>query len=166
MMPFNTKSKVPVWDIIARDGWFCSYCGDAISAEDMTVDHVTPTTRGGADTLSNVVVCCRWCNSEKGDMTLEEYRHWRACCRYVFDIAPREIFEYGAVQITIKKSSFVSTIAPIALWMGTDTIDNDFKATIESGGAIVVGLTRGTDKGDVVFMSGPLYEYYKMKRDE
>jgi 5-methylcytosine-specific restriction endonuclease McrA len=41
------------------------------------VDHLFPLARGGTDVLANVVPCCRRCNAEKSDMTLDEWRAWR-----------------------------------------------------------------------------------------
>jgi len=33
------------------------------------VDHVYPKSRGGEDTLDNLVACCRTCNIKKKDST-------------------------------------------------------------------------------------------------
>lgn len=68
------KFQVPKWfrdAIYDRDGWACFYCGDP---EDLTLDHVTPQSRGGDDSEENLVTCCRVCNSSKGDKTPEEWR--------------------------------------------------------------------------------------------
>jgi hypothetical protein len=40
----------------------CCYCGDR---ELLTVDHLIPTKRGGANTGDNLVWACRSCNSSK-----------------------------------------------------------------------------------------------------
>ena len=45
---------------------FCSYCG---RANDLTVDHIIPLSRGGLSVPSNVQVLCRICNSEKSNRT-------------------------------------------------------------------------------------------------
>lgn len=49
--------------IFARDGFRCQYCGTTAS---LTVDHVTPRSRGGASTWDNVVTACAPCNLRKG----------------------------------------------------------------------------------------------------
>lgn len=38
-----------------------------------TVDHYVPLKRGGADTLSNMVLACFRCNHAKDDMTPEQF---------------------------------------------------------------------------------------------
>ncbi len=50
--------------IFARDGFRCQYCGGTSS---LTVDHVTPRSRGGGSTWDNVVTACAPCNLRKGD---------------------------------------------------------------------------------------------------
>ena len=51
---------------LERDGYICSYCG----REATEADHVTPTSKGGTDELSNLVASCKPCNSSKQDRTL------------------------------------------------------------------------------------------------
>ncbi len=48
----------------------CAYCG---SKTNMTVDHVIPLCGGGAHTKSNIVPCCRKCNTLKGIKTKENF---------------------------------------------------------------------------------------------
>ena len=42
----------------------------------MTYDHVIPVSLGGGRTDENRVVACRWCNSRKADMMLDEWISW------------------------------------------------------------------------------------------
>jgi 5-methylcytosine-specific restriction endonuclease McrA len=58
--------------VLRRDGNRCAYCAGAAT----TVDHITPRSRGGADTWENLVACCLRCNNAKGDRTLTEMR-WK-----------------------------------------------------------------------------------------
>lgn len=60
--------------IYARDGYKCVYCG---SFSDLTIDHVTPVSRGGTNSLSNLATACRSCNSSKNDKTPEEWKGGR-----------------------------------------------------------------------------------------
>ena len=39
-----------------------------------TKDHLMPKSLGGSRRLNNIVVCCSECNTQKGNLTLEEYR--------------------------------------------------------------------------------------------
>lgn len=39
-----------------------------------TLDHLTPVSRGGADTFENTAAACRTCNVRKGDMSVDEFR--------------------------------------------------------------------------------------------
>jgi len=57
-------------NIYLRDNHTCQYCGKAGS--NLTIDHVVPKSRGGADSWENMVVCCARCNNRKGSKTPEE----------------------------------------------------------------------------------------------
>ena len=58
--------------VLARDNFRCVYCGR--SARDdgvvLEVDHVYPKSKGGKDTMDNLVTACRDCNQGKKDMVL------------------------------------------------------------------------------------------------
>lgn len=59
-------------NIYARDGFVCQYDGLRYDAEDLTFDHVQPRSRGGRTEWTNIVTCCRGCNSSKADRTPHE----------------------------------------------------------------------------------------------
>lgn len=43
----------------------CHYCNEKFNKALLTMDHVIPIIRGGKSTRTNVVVCCKKCNSKK-----------------------------------------------------------------------------------------------------
>lgn len=55
----------------------CPYCGVPMSYrrfdDNPTRDHKIPKSRGGAMLRNNIHVCCRACNSDKGNLDDEEY---------------------------------------------------------------------------------------------
>lgn len=55
--------------VMARWGYTCGYCG----APAAHMDHITPLSRGGADTEGNVIPACAGCNLSKGAKTLAEW---------------------------------------------------------------------------------------------
>lgn len=71
----------------ARDGTACHYCGgetfvlpvgvpfdtDQLKAE-RTLDHRVPVSRGGTDTLDNLVIACRTCNNRKGTRSYDVFK--------------------------------------------------------------------------------------------
>jgi hypothetical protein len=55
----------------------CYLCGKQITEnDDLTVDHKIPHSRGGKTKESNLAICCRACNDDKADMTVEEYKNY------------------------------------------------------------------------------------------
>lgn len=43
----------------------CHYCGQRFAAEELTMDHLVPLSRGGRSTRGNVVAACKECNNRK-----------------------------------------------------------------------------------------------------
>ena len=72
---FNLRTTSPgeakrMWRRQIREKWDhqCAYCG---SEENLTIDHIVPQSKGGADFTKNVVCCCHDCNQSKG------HEHWK-----------------------------------------------------------------------------------------
>ena len=59
--------------VIARDNSTCYLCERVLSADEITLDHVVPVTRGGTHTADNMKVACNSCNAAKGNKLLSEY---------------------------------------------------------------------------------------------
>lgn len=59
-------------NVYKRDGFTCVYCGST-DRSDLTLDHVNPRAKGGKDAWDNLVTSCSKCNSEKADLTCEEW---------------------------------------------------------------------------------------------
>ena len=58
-------------NIMVRDNFECVYCG---SKKDLTIDHVTPQSKGGKHSWDNMVTACIHCNQKKRDRTPNEAR--------------------------------------------------------------------------------------------
>ena len=60
--------------VILRDGGICQYCGSRPRV--ITMDHLLPISKGGANEMSNVVVACKRCNAIKSSKTPLELFNW------------------------------------------------------------------------------------------
>lgn len=60
--------------VYAKCKGHCAYCGRPITLEEMTADHVVPKAAGGSNKISNLLPCCRECNSSKANSSLSQYR--------------------------------------------------------------------------------------------
>lgn len=60
--------------------WRCAYCG---SDKALTVDHRVPLSRGGDDSVQNLIPACPSCNSSKHDRTELEFQAWQALLEFV-----------------------------------------------------------------------------------
>lgn len=63
--PRKAISRRLRYEILRRDNYTCRYCGLKASETELTVDHVKPTALGGTDDPTNLVACCKDCNSGK-----------------------------------------------------------------------------------------------------
>jgi 5-methylcytosine-specific restriction endonuclease McrA len=50
----------------------CAYCREPVDLNNSSLDHKTPKSRGGTNSLSNLVLACRRCNRFKGSLTVAE----------------------------------------------------------------------------------------------
>ena len=60
--------------LFVRDRHVCAYCGGHFHDDDLTREHIIPTSRGGLDTWMNCITACRTCNGNKGNRLPEEAR--------------------------------------------------------------------------------------------
>ena len=60
--------------IYMRDKFRCQYCGEKRGANELTLDHILPRSRGGDNSPVNIVTACVGCNQRKGSRTPDEAR--------------------------------------------------------------------------------------------
>ena len=64
---FPTKTNI--WK---RDNYTCQYTGKKLTKEELSIDHILPSSRGGENTWENLVTCDRNLNVWKSDRTPKE----------------------------------------------------------------------------------------------
>jgi len=60
------KNKVPFSkrNVMVRDRYQCAYCG---TNRNLTIDHITPVSKGGKSSFENCITACKSCNNKKGN---------------------------------------------------------------------------------------------------
>ncbi|MDH5753369.1 MAG: HNH endonuclease [Deltaproteobacteria bacterium] len=56
----------------------CHYCRQRFPARELTMDHIIPLVRGGRSVKSNLVPCCKECNSRKKYLLPQEWEEYMA----------------------------------------------------------------------------------------
>lgn len=51
----------------------CLYCDTKLTLENATTDHIIPISKGGNNAQVNLVVCCKDCNNERGNLNFKFY---------------------------------------------------------------------------------------------
>ena len=57
--------------LLARDRYTCAYCAQRFRADQLDLEHIVPSSKGGADSWTNLVAACKACNHRKADRTPE-----------------------------------------------------------------------------------------------
>lgn len=60
--------------IYAETAGKCIYCGNDVSREESTLDHIVPKKGRGGKNRDNLICSCQECNRQKGAMTAREFR--------------------------------------------------------------------------------------------
>ncbi len=67
---YSVDERTSVWEDYGR---MCHYCDKKLprpgtkSGRATHFDHLVPVSKNGSHSLKNLVVCCKRCNTEKGD---------------------------------------------------------------------------------------------------
>lgn len=64
---FNAEQRRLFWN--SEESKKCTSCGEKLSWENFTIDHIKPHALGGKSELTNAALMCQSCNSRKGKRT-------------------------------------------------------------------------------------------------
>ena len=65
-------SKKLRFEVFKRDAFTCQYCGRKAPDVVLHIEHITPVSKGGENSLMNLVTSCVECNLGKGARTLSD----------------------------------------------------------------------------------------------
>lgn len=85
----GTYTLAELIHVYLAHGRECAYCGK-VGGELPDPDHVVPLSRGGSNSITNIVPACRRCNGDKRDLLLDEWRRDRESKgkpRLIFDLS-------------------------------------------------------------------------------
>ena len=68
--------KQSQWWKRKRSTGLCYYCRRNFPPKELTRDHIVPIARGGKSVKSNVVACCKECNTKKKQMLPIEWEEY------------------------------------------------------------------------------------------
>jgi 5-methylcytosine-specific restriction endonuclease McrA len=69
MMKRKRKPRFSRYNLYLRDMFTCQFCNNQFTQSQLTLDHVTPISKGGKTSWENIVAACGPCNSRKGNKT-------------------------------------------------------------------------------------------------
>jgi 5-methylcytosine-specific restriction endonuclease McrA len=57
-----------------ENDWRCVYCGEFLTPQNITEDHVKSLVKGGTGDMYNIDFACRSCNSSKQDRPIDKWK--------------------------------------------------------------------------------------------
>lgn len=87
---YNVKDDLTLMDVIftfAMAEGECSYCGKV--TDDYHMEHIVSLAKGGPNTLSNITVACKSCNSSKKNHDLLQWREYDEVVEVIQTMATR-----------------------------------------------------------------------------
>lgn len=72
LSPRDWKIRFSRFHVLLRDKFVCQYCTEKFTRSELTIDHVTPRSKGGITSWDNCVTACKKCNRRKADKTPAE----------------------------------------------------------------------------------------------
>lgn len=52
----------------------CAYCGEKLTLETRTIDHIVPLSEGGSNYITNFFPACTYCNALKASLSLRDFK--------------------------------------------------------------------------------------------
>lgn len=68
----KTIPKSVRFEVMKRDKFTCQYCGRSAPDVILEIDHIEPVSKGGDNSIMNLVTSCRDCNRGKSDKELSD----------------------------------------------------------------------------------------------
>ncbi len=65
-------SKSIRMEVFKRDSFKCQYCGRSAPEAILEIDHIKPVSKGGDNSILNLITSCRDCNRGKGKRELSD----------------------------------------------------------------------------------------------
>ena len=67
--PISQKTR---FEVFKRDNFTCQYCGASAPDVILEIDHIKPVSKGGTNSILNLVTSCRNCNRGKTNKVLSD----------------------------------------------------------------------------------------------
>lgn len=99
------------FDVFKRDSFTCQYCGRKSPEVILEADHITPKSKGGLDTLDNLITSCRECNRGKTNSIImetyesEENRIYTDLCN---TISKQETIKFQLAELLPQVNELIS----------------------------------------------------------
>ncbi|NCC64746.1 MAG: HNH endonuclease, partial [Spirochaetia bacterium] len=78
------------FEVFKRDLFTCQYCGKKAPEAILEIDHIIPVSKGGDNSIENLVAACRECNGGKSNKKLSELSEVEKSRRQLEDLQEKK----------------------------------------------------------------------------
>lgn len=96
-------SKKIRFDVFKRDSFTCAYCGSKPPSVVLELDHIDPVSKGGENSLDNLITACFDCNRGKSDRLLSSIPKTIQEKAEIQQEKEAQLKEYKKLQTAIKR---------------------------------------------------------------
>jgi hypothetical protein len=122
------------FEVLKRDCFTCQYCGREAPDVILEVDHIIPISKGGDDSLMNLVTACRDCNRGKSNKKLSDMAAAKAQKKQADDLQARreqlELMVQWKQELMMEKEKQIETVESLIACVTGFTLTDHGKATI------------------------------------
>jgi hypothetical protein len=132
----KNKRETVIERLAARDGGlYCMYCGKKLIMQETSIEHVVPQSKGGPNSLENMVIACKACNTKAGSLSVAEKmrlmrlktKDMRSLLRFNDEQAARAVLE-SDIPLGLAAFGFIIALLAaeygeqVAGWLGSVTV--------------------------------------------
>lgn len=112
--------------LLERENYCCIYCGIHASKAKMEIEHVVPKSKGGTDSLNNLVLSCHECNQAKGSQDVQTYLKGKPIIlrrvKQQLGISYKDAAHVNSVRLYLINT--LQSLFPLKIGFGTTTKQN------------------------------------------
>lgn len=112
--------------LLERENYCCIYCDIHASKVKMQIEHVVPKSKGGTDSINNLVLACESCNQAKGNLDLEVFLKGKPNIlqrvKKHLDINYRDAAHVNSTRLYLINK--LQSLSPLKIGYGTITKEN------------------------------------------
>lgn len=130
----ESLSKKIRFEVFKRDAFTCQYCGNSSPEVVLEVDHIKPVSKGGDNSLTNLITSCFKCNRGKSNIELDDNTVVAKQQRQLEELNERRV----QIEMMLEWREQLSSLDDVILDVFCEEFEKSTGATIIDSGRLKV----------------------------